>query len=129
MTLASSLNCSDNLTCANKTWRYTTDMVYTGITETIDEEVDYYLTEMSQDEFLEFLKNGETHHVGHLELLNPMQTSIGCVERLLEEFTVFCLLGDEGSFKMWDLKNVESKAGSSCETGYENDDGLCSLPE
>ncbi|KAF1767617.1 hypothetical protein GCK72_007576 [Caenorhabditis remanei] len=129
VTLASSLNCSGNLTCANKTWRYTTDMVYTGITEKIDEEVDYYLTEMSQDEFLEFLKSGETHHVGHLELLNPMQTSIGCVEKLLWDFTVFCLLGDEGNFKMWDLKNVESKAGSSCAPGYENDDGLCSIPE
>ncbi|EFO96204.1 hypothetical protein CRE_14471 [Caenorhabditis remanei] len=129
VTLASSLNCSDNLTCANKTWRYTTDLVYTGITEKIDEEVDFYLTEMSQDEFLEFLKNGESHHVGHLELLNPMQTSIGCFERLMEEeFTVFCLLGDEGNFKMWDLKNVESKAGSNCAAGYDNDDGLCSIP-
>ncbi|EFO96269.1 hypothetical protein CRE_14473 [Caenorhabditis remanei] len=128
VTLASSLNCSNNLTCVHKTRRYVSNLVYTGITEKIDEEVDYYLTEMSQDEFLEFLKNGETHHVGHLELLNPLQTSIGCIEKLWD-FTVFCLLGDEGSFKMWDLKNVESKAGTNCAPGYENDDGLCSIPE
>ena len=91
----------------------------------LEEKIDKYLTEMNHYKFIDFLKNGNiSESVGYLELLNPLQTHIGCTGRY-QGF--FCLLGDEGVFQMWDLNMDSGEAGSNCQRGYENRHGLCSL--
>ncbi|KAF1767624.1 hypothetical protein GCK72_007583 [Caenorhabditis remanei] len=85
---------------------------------------------MSQEHFLEFISNGNSNsHVGLLELLNPLQTHIGCAKRMgPAESYMLCVLGDEGQFKMWNLKKNSVKPGSSCKKGYKNESGLCTMP-
>ncbi|EFO96318.1 hypothetical protein CRE_14474 [Caenorhabditis remanei] len=118
----------DSWTCARHVWRYVPTF-YNGIAEAIEEEVHHMLTELSHKEFLEFLKHGnENGHVGILELLNPLQTQIGCVSKQkVNDPFVLCLLGNEGVFKYWDLKSKQIP-GSDCELGYIDQEGLCSLP-
>ncbi|EFO96191.1 hypothetical protein CRE_14617 [Caenorhabditis remanei] len=111
------------LSCSGKSWRYVS-INYTFIVP-LEEKIDEYLTEMNHYKFIDFLKNGNTSEsVGYLELLNPLQTHIGCGER---HKGALCLLGDEGVFQMWDLNKNLGEAGSNCQRGYENRDGLCSL--
>ncbi|KAF1767619.1 hypothetical protein GCK72_007578 [Caenorhabditis remanei] len=116
----------DSWTCARHVWRYVPTF-YNGITEAIEEEVNHLLTEIHHNEFLEFLKRENETHVGLLELLNPLQKQIGCTSKKGVDPFVLCLLGDEGVFKFWDLKN-NAIPGSDCQLGYSNQRGLCSLP-
>ncbi|KAF1767618.1 hypothetical protein GCK72_007577 [Caenorhabditis remanei] len=112
------------LSCSGKSWRYVS-IFFTSFIVTLEEKIDEYLMEMNHYKFIDFLKNGnKSESVGYLELLNPLQTHIGCTGRFQG---VLCLLGDEGVFQMWDLNKNSGEAGSDCQRGYENRDGLCLL--
>ncbi|KAF1767620.1 hypothetical protein GCK72_007579 [Caenorhabditis remanei] len=113
---------------AKKTWRY-------GALNTYDNTIYHIKADVTQ--FFEMNRTAKNDHIvktlsdkdtmDRLEFLNPLQKTIACGRKEDERVTlIICLMGPEGNFTIFDTSfQSQSAAGSKCDKGYYNEDGLC----
>ncbi|EFO96281.1 hypothetical protein CRE_14620 [Caenorhabditis remanei] len=110
---------------AKKAWRYGALYTYDNTIYQIEKDVTFFFESnrtAKKDHIKTFV---ETAY--RLEFLNPLQKTIGCGRKEENGITyVICLLGPEGNFTIFDTTfQSQLTAGSKCDKGYYNEDGLC----
>ncbi|EGT45249.1 hypothetical protein CAEBREN_25525 [Caenorhabditis brenneri] len=118
-----------------KHWRITDELMsFSAAIVAIDEAVHTKFVLNRHPERLTQTRGKQEEPITAKEMIHPLQTSIGCMEKERKESyakfkLVACLLGNMGQWPSdWKL-DVNSKIpGSECMNGYVNDDGLCVVP-
>ncbi|EFO96344.1 hypothetical protein CRE_14621 [Caenorhabditis remanei] len=116
---------------AKKTWRYGAINTYDNIIYQIEKGVTFFFesNRTAKKIHIESLSKKDT--MDRLEFLNPLQKTIACGRKEEEGgyrrgIYIICLLGPEGNFTIFDTTfQWQASAGSKCDKGYYNEDGLC----
>ncbi|EGT42547.1 hypothetical protein CAEBREN_10374 [Caenorhabditis brenneri] len=110
---------------ARITWRFTKVWSYRNIIEYVDDIVEQ-LNRKTDEKKAEWIVDKQRGTARELELLNPLQTVVGCAEKIEVVTILSCLIGSEGSLTLFDFtKKSSAVPGSTCSKNYKNEDGLC----
>ncbi|CAL2042598.1 unnamed protein product [Caenorhabditis brenneri] len=110
---------------ARITWRFSKVWSYRNIIENIEESMKSFLKQ-TEDEKTAWIASHNPYNADVLELLNPLQTVIGCAEKTETVIFLSCFIGSEGSLTLFDTSNkLSAVPGSKCSDHYKNEDGLC----
>ncbi|KAF1767627.1 hypothetical protein GCK72_007586 [Caenorhabditis remanei] len=112
---------------AKKTWRYGAINTYDNIIYQIEKGVTFFFESNRTAKKIHIKSLSDKETMDRLEFLNPLQKTIACGRKEDGGVTlIICLLGPEGNFTIFDTSfQSQLAAGSKCDKGYYNEDGLC----
>ncbi|EFO89317.1 hypothetical protein CRE_15682 [Caenorhabditis remanei] len=106
-------------------WRYVVVNSY----ETVNTELETKLKEFAgktEDEQKGQVDNRASYSQQELEFVQPLQKFVACKPTDISgKIYVLCLVGPKGEFEFVNKERPTGEAGTKCDSGYENDDGLC----
>ncbi|KAF1755143.1 hypothetical protein GCK72_021712 [Caenorhabditis remanei] len=110
---------------AGADWRYVAVNSY----ETVNTEFETKLKEFAgktEDEQKKLVDNRAFYSQQELEFVQPLQKFVACKPTDISgKIYVLCLVGPKGEFEFVNKERPTGEAGTKCDSGYENDDGLC----